>query len=128
MNTSTRTSNLKVIGFSVPTAYAERVNAIARRERRTKRSVFQAMVDLYEEALRKRAQALDTLVMKAIALAEEEKRTNPKTPQELLAEFQRLAETGRQEAEALGIDVRDEEALDNLVYEARQERQRERRS
>jgi len=38
MNTTTR--QLKVIGFSVPVTYAERINAITRRERRTKRAIL----------------------------------------------------------------------------------------
>ena len=123
---NTTTSNLKVIGFSVPVTYAERINAITRRERRTKRAIFEAMVDLYEETLRKRKQAFDALVTRAIAEAEEEKRTNPKTPEELLAEFQQLSEAGRREAEALGIDVRDEEALNTLIYAEREARRRAR--
>jgi hypothetical protein len=102
------------------------VNAITRRERRTKRAIFEAMVDLYEETVRKRERAFDALVTKAIAEAEEEKRTHPKTPETLLAEFQRLSEAGRREAEALGIDVRDEEALNTLVYAKREARRRER--
>jgi hypothetical protein len=123
---NTTTSNLKVIGFSVPVTYAERINAITRRERRTKRAIFEAMVDLYEETIRKREQAFDALVTRAIAEAEEEKRTNPKTPGELLTEFQRLSEAGRREAEALGIDVRDEEALNTLIYAEREARRRAR--
>ena len=125
---NTTTSNLKVIGFSVPVTYAERVNAITRRERRTKRAIFEAMVDLYEETVRKRERAFDALVTKAIAEAEEEKRAHPKTPETLLAEFQRLSEAGRREAEALGIDVRDEEALNTMVYAKREARRRERQS
>ena len=123
---NTTTSNLKVIGFSVPVTYAERINAITRRERRTKRAIFEAMVDLYEETIRKREQAFDALVTRAIAEAEEEKRTHPKTPGELLTEFQRLSEAGRREAEALGIDVRDEEALNTLIYAEREARRRAR--
>ena len=123
---NTTGSNLKVIGFSVPATYAERINTITRRERRTKRAVFEAMVNLYEETIRKRERAFDALVTKAIAEAEEEKRSNPKTPETLLAEFQRLSEAGRREAEALGIDVRDEEALNTLVYAKREARRRER--
>ena len=123
---NTPTSRLKVIGFSVPATYEERINAITRRERRTKRAVFEAMVNLYEETIRKRERAFDALVTKAIAEAEEEKRSNPKTPETLLAEFQRLSEAGRREAEALGIDGCDEEALNTMVYARREAQRRER--
>jgi mevalonate kinase len=115
MNTSTRTSQLKVIGFSVPTAYAERVNAIARSERRTKRSVFQAMVDLYEETLRKRERLLrnaDAAIQEALR----EKAEGSVDGEQWLSEWKELSRYGSKRAQALGITDRE---IDTMAYEGR---------
>ena len=103
MNTTTRP--LKVIGFSVPVTYAERINAITRRERRTKRAIFEAMVDLYEETTRQQERMFDALITKAIAEVEEEKQTHPKLPEEILADVRDMAQTLAKRANALNLEI-----------------------
>ena len=113
MNTTTR--QLKVIGFSVPVTYAERVNAITRRERRTKRAIFEAMVDLYEETVRKRErvfQSLDTAVQEALREKEQESFDG----EQWMAEWKELSRYGAKRAQALGIT---DQEIDTMAYEGK---------
>lgn len=112
---TTTTNNLKVIGFSVPTAYAERVDAITRRERRTKRAVFEAMVDLYEETLRKRERLLrnmDTAIQEALR----EKALERFDGEQWMSEWTALAQYGSKRAQALGIT---DAEIDAMTYAGR---------
>ena len=109
------TSNLKVIGFSVPTAYAERVDAITRRERRTKRAVFEAMVDLYEETLQKRERLLrnmDTAIQEALR----EKALERFDGERWMSEWTALAQYGSKRAQALGMT---DTEIDAMAYAGR---------
>ena len=113
MNTTTR--QLKVIGFSVPVTYAERVNAITRRERRTKRAIFEAMVDLYEETIRKRERLLrnlDTAVQEALREKEQERFDG----EQWMTEWKELSRYGSTRAHALGIT---DQEIDAMAYEGR---------
>lgn len=112
---NTGTSPLKVIGFSVPTVYAERVNAITRRERRTKRAVFEAMVDLYEETLRKRERLLQNLDV-AVQDALREKERDSFDGERWISEWKELARYGSKRAQALGITG---EEIDAMAYDGR---------
>jgi glyceraldehyde-3-phosphate dehydrogenase/erythrose-4-phosphate dehydrogenase len=116
MNIANNNLKLKVIGFSVPTVYAERVDAITRRERRTKRAVFEAMVDLYEETVRKRGRifrSLDTAVQEALR---EKKEQNVFDGEQWMAEWKELSRYGSTRAQALGIT---DQEVDALAYEGR---------
>lgn len=115
-------TKLKIIGFSVPIKYADRIAAIARQERRTKRSVFEAMVDLYEET-RQKEKAFNDMVIRTIAEAEQEKKTNPKTTEELLREFRGITQMNRERLKAQGINFSDED-INKMVYEDRQKREK----
>lgn len=119
---NTRIDTVKVIGFSVPTSYAERIDSIARRERRTKRSVFQAMVDLYEET-QKKEQAFQDMVMKTLRGAEQEKTSNPKNTEELLKEFRKVKQENLERNKELGISYTDED-INTMVYGERKEQER----
>ena len=112
---TTTTNNLKVIGFSEPVSYAERVDAITRRERRTKRAIFEAMVDLYEETLRKRKQVLQHLDV-AVQEALREKEREPFDGEQWMSAWEALARYGSKRAEALGIT---EEHIDAMAYDRR---------
>ena len=114
MNTTTRP--LKVIGFSVPVTYAERINAITRRERRTKRAIFEAMVDLYEETVRKRErvfQSLDTAIQEALREKKEQKVVDG---EQWMTEWKELSRYGSTRAQALGIT---DQEIDTMAYEGR---------
>lgn len=112
---TTATNNLKVIGFSVPTAYAERVDAITRRERRTKRAVFEAMVDLYEETLRKRERLLRNMDT-AIQAALREKALERFDGERWMSEWTALARYGSKRAQALGMT---DTEIDAMAYAGR---------
>ena len=113
MNTPTR--QLKVIGFSVPVTYAERINAITRRERRTKRAIFEAMVDLYEETVRKRERLLrnlDTAVQEALREKEQERFDG----EQWMTEWKELSRYGSRRAQVLGLTDRE---IETTTYEGR---------
>jgi hypothetical protein len=111
----TRINTVKVIGFSVPTTYAERVDAFARRERRTKRSIFESMVDLYEETVRKRERLLrnlDTAVQEALREKEQERFDG----EQWMTEWKELSRYGSRRAQGLGVT---EKEIDAMAYERR---------
>lgn len=112
---NTKIDNLKVIGFSVPTTYAKRVDAFARRERRTKRSIFESMVDLYEETICKREQLLrnlDTAIQETLREREQESFDG----EQWMTEWKKLARYGSKRAQILGITERE---IDAVAYEGR---------
>ena len=119
------TRTYRTIGFSVPPGIATEIDTQAKKLQLTKSEFFRDMFRAWQEKSN-RDRIFESMITKAIAESEEEKRTNPKTPETLLAEFQKLSEAGRREAEALGIDVRDEETLNDMVYAEREARRRER--
>ncbi len=114
MNTST--NNLKVIGFSVPVAYANRVDAITRRERRTKRAVFEAMVDLYEEMARRRERALQNLDIAIQEALGEKKEQKGFDREQWMTEWKEFSRYGKKRREALGIT---DQEIDTMAYEGR---------
>jgi len=104
----TKSDNLKIIGFSAPASYARRVEAIARRERRTKRAVFESMVDLYEEVGKRREALLDDLVSSAIGGVKSEERSSRSKRE--LEETKKTAKTFSKRMDDLGW-VLDREGL-----------------
>jgi hypothetical protein len=66
-------------------------------------------------------------VMKAIAEVEEEKRTNPKTPEELLADFEVLRNELIEHNQKLGISYTEDEIAE-MIREDRKHRGRRKRA
>ncbi len=98
------TRTYKTIGFSVPPGIAAQIDDQAKKLQLTKSEFFRDMFRAWQEK-KERDQALEAMVMKAIAEIEEEKQTNPKTPKETLADVQDMAETLSARAKTLGLEI-----------------------
>ena len=98
------TRTYKTIGFSVPPGIAAQIDDQAKKLQLTKSEFFRDMFRAWQEK-KERDQALEAMVMKAIAEIEEEKQTNPKTPKEILADVQDMAETLSARAKTLGLEI-----------------------
>jgi hypothetical protein len=122
---------MKHVGFTVPPPLAEEFERIARKEQRTKSELFREMFRVYRSYRKKHPEAEidDEWVMQAIREAQEEKRQNPMTREDILRESKSLAEYGARQAKKLGIDVNDDEVINRIVHEERarwRERQKNR--
>lgn len=109
---------IKIVGFSVPSEYSDKVEKIARQERRTKAAVFQAMVDLYEQTMKER-ELFERKLGRSIKEALIEKKQGAPDPKEWMKEWKELASYGRRQAEALGIT---EEDVSTMAHEGRSRR------
>ncbi len=98
------TRTYKTVGFSVPPGIATRIEEQAKRLQLTKSELFRDMFHAWEEK-KARDRAFETVVMKAIAGAEEEKQTYPKSSEERLADLEDMAKTLSKRAKTLGLKI-----------------------
>ncbi|MEI2774336.1 MAG: hypothetical protein V9G98_27790 [Candidatus Competibacter sp.] len=98
------TRTYKTIGFSVPPGIAAQIDDQAKKLQLTKSEFFRDMFRAWQEK-KERDQAFEALVMKAMAEVKKEKQTNPKTPKEILADVQDMAETLSARAKTLGLEI-----------------------
>ena len=109
----------QVLGFSVPPSVVVEVETMAKEERRTKSELFREMVRVYRRYRTERDRDELRWVMNIVAAAKAEQEKNPMTAEELLAESDRLARYGAQQAKRLGIKPKD---VNRLIHEYRKER------
>jgi hypothetical protein len=113
----------KNIGVTVPPAMAEEFEQLAREEQSNKSELFRRMFRFYQASRKARNQQgddFDAWVERAIFEAVEEKKTAPMSAEEIRALDEKLIRYGAGRAEAMGIDVEDEEEINRLVYAERQ--------
>jgi hypothetical protein len=112
---------MKHVGFTVPPPMEEELEQMAKEEHRTKSELFREMVRVYR-SYRKRhpePEINDEWVMQVLREAEEEARRNPMTDEEEEKLEQELLHYGAEQAKKRGINVKDEEEIDYIIYEAR---------
>src|SRR5438309_10263689 len=107
----------KVIGFSVPPSLERELETIAKQEQRSKSELFREMFRVYKRFRKQRERHEDAWVATLIAEAQEEQKTNPLSPDELIAELKDLGQDVRAQAKKLGIKDKD---VNCLIYESRQ--------
>jgi metal-responsive CopG/Arc/MetJ family transcriptional regulator len=115
------TTQIKHVGFTLPSPMEREFHQIATEEHRTKSELFREMFRVYR-SYRKRhpePEIDDEWVMRVIAEAQEEQRQNSMTTEELLKESRELAEYGARQAKKVGIDIEDEEVINRIVHEER---------
>jgi hypothetical protein len=115
------TTQIKHVGFTLPSPMERELRQMATEEHRTKSELFREMFRVYR-SYRKRhpePEIDDEWVMQVIREAQEEQRTNPMTTEELLRESRALSEYGARQAKKVGIDVEDTEAINRIVHEER---------
>ena len=93
---TTRTT--KILGFSVPPAMVKEVESLARQEGRTKSELFREMVRVYQKYRLQRDRDELRWISGIIDEAKAEEATRPTTAEALLAEDNRLARYGQQQA------------------------------
>jgi metal-responsive CopG/Arc/MetJ family transcriptional regulator len=112
---------MKHVGFTVPPPMEEELEQMAKEEHRTKSELFREMVRVYR-SYRKRhpePEIDDEWVMQVLREAEEEEKRNPMTDEEEEKLEQELLHYGAEQAKKRGINVKDEEEIDYIIYEAR---------
>jgi translation initiation factor 2 beta subunit (eIF-2beta)/eIF-5 len=115
------TQTMKHVGFTVPPPIAEEFEQTAQKEHRTKSELFREMFRVYRSYRKRQPEPEidDEWVMQVIREAQEEQERNPMTPDELIAEFKKLAQYGAEQAKKVGIDVENDEVINRLVHEER---------
>ncbi|MBI3336746.1 hypothetical protein HYZ98_04260 [Candidatus Peregrinibacteria bacterium] len=106
----------KVVGFSVPPALEREMELVAKQERRTKSELFREMFRLYKRFRQQQDQEDEAWVMNLIREAKEEQATNPKSPDELVADLKAFAYEFSKRAKELGITGKD---VNRIIYESR---------
>jgi metal-responsive CopG/Arc/MetJ family transcriptional regulator len=121
---------MKNVGFTVPPAMAEEIEQMAKKEHRTKSEFFRRMFTLYrtyrkqlEEAEEEQFERMIDEVIAEALKAQEEGRSLM-TDEEFTRESKRLMEYGAKKAKELGIDVENDEVINQMVRNVRA-RQRE---
>ena len=124
------TQTMKNVGFTVPPAMAEEIEQMAKKEHRTKSEFFRRMFTLYrtyrkqlEEAEEEQFERMIDEVIAEALKAQEEGRSLM-TDEEFTRESKRLMEYGAKKAKELGIDVENDEVINQMVRNVRA-RQRE---
>ena len=114
----------EVIGFSVPPSIKRELERVSREERRTKSELFREMFRIYQR-YREQKREEDELrwVNQIIEEAQREQREHPRSKEEALAEYKRLATYGARQAKKLGIDTTPE-AIAEWIRKDRAERRR----
>ncbi|ETW92966.1 MAG: hypothetical protein ETSY1_41340 [Candidatus Entotheonella factor] len=107
----------KVLGFSIPPEVADAFEAMAQSEQRTKSELFREMFRLYQRYRTRQDQSDDAWIMQAIG----EGQAAPLSEQELLRESEALATYGAQQAQALGYEDLDDEAIERIIHDYRRE-------
>jgi hypothetical protein len=113
----------KNIGVTVPPEMADEFERVAREERSTKSELFRRIFRFYQAARKARsgqADDFDAWIERAISEAVEEKQARPLDAAEIRALDEKLGRYGTERAEAVGIDVEDEEKINRLIYAERQ--------
>lgn len=119
----------KTLSFPIPPTMAARIESEAK-GRGISPSAF--LIEVFRawetwEAEETRERETEALVTKVIAEAEEEKRTNPKPPKELLADFEALRNEWIEHDQKLGISYTEDEIVET-IRENRKRRGRRRRA
>jgi hypothetical protein len=119
------TRTVKNVGFTVPPSMAEELEQMAAEERRTKSELFREMFRVYrlyrKQIEKAEEEKLEELVHRALSEGQEEKERKPRGREELMAESERLARYGAEQAKKLAIQ---EEERGRIVDEKRGERGR----
>jgi metal-responsive CopG/Arc/MetJ family transcriptional regulator len=105
-----------ILGFSVPPTVAKEVATLAKEERRTKSELFREMVRVYQRYRTERERDEERWVLNLIRETKAEQAQNPMSVKEMLAEDERLARYGAQQAKKLGIKPGD---INRIVHEHR---------
>jgi hypothetical protein len=106
----------KMLGFSVPPAMVKEVEQLAKAERRTKSELFREMVRVYKRYRMQREQDDERWIMNLIREAEEEQKTHPMTPEEIVEELRAFGREVAAKAKARGIKAKD---INRIIYESR---------
>ncbi|MGD1096910.1 MAG: ribbon-helix-helix protein, CopG family [Bryobacteraceae bacterium] len=109
----------KILGFSVPPTVVKEVETLARQERRTKSELFREMVRVYVRYRNQRERDEEQSIERLIRETQAEQARNPMSVEAMLAESDRLARYGAQQAKKLGIKPKD---INRLVHEYRKSR------
>ena len=109
----------KIMGFSVPPAVVREVETLAKEERRTKSELFREMVRVYRRYRQQRDRDEYRWIMNLIEEAKAEQAKNPMSVEEMLAEDDRLARYGAEQAKKLGIKPKD---VNRIIHEFRKAR------
>jgi metal-responsive CopG/Arc/MetJ family transcriptional regulator len=109
----------KILGFSVPPTVVKEVEALAKQERRTKSELFREMVRVYRRYSQQRDRDEERWVNNLIVEAKAEQAKNPMSVGDMLAEDERLARYGAQQAKKAGIKPKD---VNRAIHEYRKER------
>jgi metal-responsive CopG/Arc/MetJ family transcriptional regulator len=114
-------STMKHVGFTVPPPMEEELEQMAKEEHRTKSELFREMVRVYRSYRKKHPEPEidDEWVMQVLREAEEEEKRNPMTDEEEEKVEQELLHYGAEQAKKRGINVKDEEEINYIIYEAR---------
>ena len=110
----------KIMGFSVPPTVVREVEALAKRERRTKSELFREMVRVYRRYRDQRERDEDRWILGIIEGAKAEQEKNPSSTEDTLKESDRLSRYGARQAKKLGIKPKD---IDRIVHEHRARKQ-----
>ena len=114
---TTRTT--KILGFSVQPAMVKEVESLARQEGRTKSELFREMVRVYQKYRLQRDRDELRWISGIIDEAKAEEATRPTTAEALLAEDNRLARYGQQQAKKAGIKT-DLKSINRIIHERRE--------
>ena len=97
---------------------------IATEEHRTKSELFREMFRVYRSYRKRRPEPEidDEWVMQVIQEAQEEERRSPATDEEEEKLEKELLHYGAEQAKKKGINVKDEEEIDYIIYKARARR------
>jgi len=111
----------QILGFSVPPAIVDEVEALAREERRTKSELFREMVRVYQRYREQRDLDEERWVLSIIEQAKAEEKRNPMSAKDLLKESGRLATFGEQQAKKRGIKT-NMKSINRVIHERRKAR------
>ena len=110
----------KIMGFSVPPAVAKEVEALAKREHRTKSELFREMVRVYRRYRDRRDRDDERWIDGIIEEAKAEQEKIPMSTEGMLQESDRLSRYGARQARKLGIKPKD---IDRIVHDYRTRKQ-----
>lgn len=128
MTTADRSAKNQTLYFSVPLDLAARIEVAAKARGISPSALLCEVFRAWEtwEAEENRERETKALVAKAIAEVEEEKRTNPKTPEELLADFEALHNEWSEHNRKLGISYTEDEIVEMIREDRKRGRRRKR--